>query len=55
MSGEAQKMTPAVKPVDLDLSPALRIYGKYPPTLKGRKVGVLLADGFDLKLKERTG
>jgi catalase len=51
MSGQAETITPAVKPIDLKPSPALRLYGKYKPTLKGRKVGVLLADGFDLKLK----
>jgi catalase len=39
-------------PIDLDPSPALRLYGKYKPTLKGRKVGVLLADGFDAKLQD---
>ncbi len=47
MKGEAEKITPAVPPVDLDPSPALRLYGKYKPTLNGRKVGVLLAPGFD--------
>ena len=52
MSGEAEKITPAVMPIDLPPSPALRMYGKYPPTLKGRKVGVLLAAGFNLKLKD---
>jgi len=51
MSGEAIAATSAVKPIDLDPSPALRLYGKYKPTLKGRKVGVLLADGFDSKLQ----
>jgi catalase len=51
MEGEATLATPAAKPVDLAPSPALRLYGKYKPTLKGRKVGVLLADGFDLKVK----
>jgi catalase len=51
MVGEAEIMTPALKPRDLPPSPALRLYGKYPPTLKGRKVGVLLAAGFDAKLK----
>jgi catalase len=50
MSGEATTATPAATPVDLEPSPALRLYGKYPPTLQGRKVGVLLADGFDSKL-----
>jgi catalase len=51
MSGKAIAITPAAKPIDLDQSPALRLYGKYPPTLKGRKVGVLLADGFNAKIK----
>jgi catalase len=51
MTGEAIAATPAIKPIDLEPSPALRLYGKYKPTLKGRKVGLLLADGFDLKLK----
>jgi catalase len=52
MTGEAIAATPAAKPIDLDPSPALRLYGKYKPTLKGRKVGILLADGFDTKLKD---
>jgi catalase len=51
MPGEALKANPAAMPIDLDPSPALRLYGKYKPTLKGRKVGVLLASGFNLKLK----
>ncbi|MFN3838212.1 MAG: catalase [Brevundimonas sp.] len=38
---------PAVAPIDLDVSPALRIVGKYPETLKGRKVAILIADGSD--------
>jgi catalase len=51
MPGEAATVTPAAMPIDLDPSPALRLYGKYEPTLRGRKVGVLLAPGFNLKLK----
>jgi catalase len=51
MSGEATKITPAAAPIDLEPSPALRLYGKYEPTLKGRKVGVLLAPGFDPKIE----
>jgi catalase len=51
MSGEAIAAKPVIQPIDLDLSPALRLYGKYKPTLNGRKVGVLIADGFDAKLK----
>lgn len=38
---------PGVAPIDLDTSPALRIVGKYPDTLKGRKVAILVADGSD--------
>lgn len=38
---------PGVVPIDLDASPALRIVGKYPDTLKGRKVAILVADGSD--------
>ena len=38
---------PAINPIDLEASPALRIVGKYPDTLKGRKVAVLVADGSD--------
>jgi len=52
MSGSVPKISPAVPPVDLQPSPALRLYGKYPPTLKGRKVGVLLAPGFDPAIKD---
>ncbi len=51
MPGEALKIIPAAMPIDLKPSPALRLYGKYEPTLKGRKVGVLLASGFDPELK----
>ena len=32
---------------DMEPSPALRIVGKYPPTLKGRAVGILVTDGAD--------
>jgi len=52
MAGEAIQQTPAATPIDLDPSPALRLYGKYEPTLKGRKIGLLLAPGFDAKLKK---
>ena len=34
-------------PFDMDASPALRIVGKYPDTLKGRAVGILVTDGAD--------
>ncbi|QTC92234.1 catalase [Brevundimonas goettingensis] len=41
---------PAAEPFDMDDSPALRIVGKYPDTLKGRLVGVLVTDGADGKV-----
>ena len=37
----------AKAPIDMALSPALRIIGKYPETLMGRAVGILVADGSD--------
>jgi catalase len=49
--GKAEKIAPAKQPVNLELSPALRLYGKTKPTLQGRKVGLLLGAGFDDKLK----
>jgi catalase len=52
--GQAEKITPAKTPIDLEPSPALRIYEKYKPTLAGRKVGVLLCAGFDGKLKKEV-
>ncbi len=33
--------------LDMKLSPALQIIGKMKPTLQGRKVGILIADGSD--------
>jgi catalase len=50
--GRAEKITPAKTPVELEQSPALRLYGKYKPTLAGRKVGMLLGAGFDPGLKK---
>ncbi len=38
---------PAIEPVEMDPSPALRLIAKYPPTLKGRAVGILVTDGAD--------
>jgi catalase len=52
--GQGEKITPAKAPIDLEPSPALRIYEKYKPTLAGRKVGVLLCAGFDSKLKKEV-
>lgn len=41
------KTDAAAEPFDMDDSPALRIVGKYPDTLKGRAVGILVTDGAD--------
>jgi catalase len=53
MPGQFDKITPAMPPRDLAPSPALSIIGKAPSTLKGRKIGVLLTDGFDPALLAR--
>lgn len=42
-----KKTAAAADPIDLPPSPALRIIGKYPDSLKGRKIGILIADGSD--------
>ncbi len=41
------KTPAATEPIDLEPSPAVRLIGKYPDSLKGRKVGVLVTDGAD--------
>jgi catalase len=38
---------PRMAPTEMEPSPALRIVGKYPETLKGRSVGILVSDGAD--------
>ncbi len=50
MEGMADAITPAVAPRDLEPSPALSIIAKAPVTLMGRKIGVLIMDGFDSSL-----
>jgi catalase len=47
MPGQADKIKPAVAPRDLKPSPSLSLIRKTAPTLAGRKIGVLIADGFD--------
>ena len=44
------KTPAAVEPEDMKPSPALRLIGKYPPSLDGRSVGILVSDGADGKL-----
>lgn len=53
MEGLAEAIDPAVKVRDLAPSPSLSILKKALPTLEGRKVGVLLTDGFDAALLDR--
>ena len=50
MEGKADKIKPAVQPQDLESSDALSLIKKAQPTLKGRKLGVLITDGFDASL-----
>jgi catalase len=50
MQGMADAVRPAVAPRDLAPSPSLSLLGKAPATLRGRKVGVLVGDGFDAEL-----
>ena len=47
MEGKAEVIHPARDPQDVALSPAVRLYGKYKPTLRGRRVGILLGPGFE--------
>ena len=49
-AGRAEKITPTREPMDLPLSPALSLYSRVEPTLKGRKIGIVLGAGFDRKL-----
>ncbi len=50
MEGKADKVQPAVPPRDLAPSDALSLIKKAPVTLKGRKIGALISDGFDAGL-----
>ena len=50
MKESADAITPAVAPRDLAPSPALSLIGKALATLQGRKIGVLITDGFDSSL-----
>lgn len=46
------KSKPAAEPRDMDASPALRIIGKYPESLQGRSLAILVTDGADGALIE---
>jgi catalase len=47
MEGEADTITPAIDPIDMELSPSLSLIKKAQPTLMGRKVAALVTDGVD--------
>jgi catalase len=50
MEGKADQVSPASKPFDMNESPALSLLKKAKPTIKGRKIGVLVTDGVDAAL-----
>lgn len=47
MEGKADKIIPAVSPRDLPISEKLSLINNAKPTLRGRKIGVLITDGHD--------
>jgi catalase len=53
MTGQAMSLTAAREPIELPPSPPLSILAKEVPTLRGRKVGVLVGDGFDRGLVDK--
>ena len=53
MPGQAYTIPPAQEPIDMAPSPALSLLGKARPTLAGRKIGVLVSDGFEMALLEQ--
>ncbi len=50
LKGQSDKIQPAIKPRTLPPSHALSLLKKAPATLKGRKLGILITDGFDASL-----
>jgi catalase len=50
MEGEADTITPASGPIEMDLSPSLSLIKKAQPTLMGRKIAALVTDGVDESL-----
>lgn len=53
MPGLAYDITPARDPIGMAPSPALSLLAKARPTLAGRKIGVLVSDGFEMALLEQ--
>jgi catalase len=52
MEGKADQIVPARKPFEMEESPALSLIKKALPTLRGRKVGVMVTNGADDHLLE---
>lgn len=48
------KFKPAVEPTEMETSPALRIIGKYPPSLDGRSVGIVVSDAKIIKAVKKA-
>lgn len=53
MQGQAYNIPPAVEPIDMEPSPALSLLAKAQPTLEGRKIGVLVSEGFELAILDQ--
>jgi catalase len=53
MTGQADTVRPLKPPRDLPPSPSLSILAKAQATLEGRRIGVLIADGFDAVLVDK--
>ncbi len=50
MEGQAETLKPAVPATTMKPSKALSLIAKVSPTIKGRKIGVLVTDGADAKI-----
>jgi len=50
MPEKAETIQPAIAPRDLPPSPSLSMLAKAPATLQGRRIGVLITNGFDSSL-----
>ena len=53
MQGQAYNIPPAVEPIDMAPSPALSLLAKAKSTLEGRKIGVLVSEGFELAILDQ--
>ncbi len=53
MQGQAYNIPPAVEPIDMEPSPPLSLLAKAQPTLEGRKIGVLVSEGYQLAIVDQ--